>query len=101
MEGFLFGAACADNSKSFATYLPFFRTPQFLNLSFPYGILLERFFWLPIFPIPPYICGHTLLPKKSLLFPHFPSFIEKKSPVLRRGIFIKNVFLLCAISPGK
>lgn len=79
MEGFLFGAACADNPKSFATHLPFFHTPQFLNLSFPYGILLERFFWILIFPIPPYICGHTLLPKKSLLFPHSPSFPKKSA----------------------
>lgn len=69
MEGFLFGAACADNPKSFATHLPFFRTIQFLNLSFPYGILLERFFWILIFPIPPGICERMHLPKKSLRFP--------------------------------
>lgn len=69
MEGFLFGAACADNPKSFATHLPFCRTIQFLNLSFPYGILLERFFWILIFPIPPGICERMHLPKKSLRFP--------------------------------
>lgn len=70
MEGFLFGAACADNPKSFATHLPFFRTPQFLNLSFPYGrCIIKDSFLLTIFPIPPGICERMHLPKKSLRFP--------------------------------
>jgi len=44
LEGFLFGAACADNSKSFATYLPFCRTPQFLNLSFSLRYFIGEIF---------------------------------------------------------
>lgn len=82
MEGFLFGAACADNPKSFAKkkHLPFCRTIQFLNLSFPYGrCIIKDSFLLTIFPIPPGICERMHLPKKSLLFPHSPSFPKKSA----------------------